>query len=714
MRLNTLGGRGRFARSGPRTDALVRSAGLGDGFSVKQLLEPLETRQLLAVDLAYTELAVANNALPGGSIQINSTITNNGDTAADAPFNVKFYLSTDNVLDGADTELGIFENMLSIPATGTRGFPFSVAIPSDATLGDRFVIAVADSGGVITEANEGDNTASAAFFVGNTAPEVSGVTIAPSTLTRASELTLLTISATDADNITGTLEVTYWYDLDDDGVLSTTADRLIGAGVNAPTTPSYVFTGPVPTFIRAGIGRIFAQAFDGLDTTVGSAAFTLTASNLPLVQSLTSSPSGAITWGESITFTAGGVSNPDDSGTVSTASLYRESNGTPGLQSDDEVIGDLTRDGTSDRWTLATTVQPEWGTGGVFYTRATDSADRTSEVVQQDFTFTSLPPVTIDSLTGPTGNARRGRAITLTANTISSNAQTVQFFRDSDGNGLLDTTTDELLGSNAPTDGAASLQFTIDPAWGASAQRFFAVGLDALGLEGTSVTRLQTLARNRAPKITALTSDVGSASKGSDLTLTSTGVTDDDGVSLGRVDFYRDSNNNGRFDSADILLGTGTQDGSRWSLTLTVPTSFRNGVNRFFTKATDIVGLRSPTRTLDITITRNVRPSITTFTVNPATASIGSRLTFLARGVSDNGSIASVGFFHDSNNNGSFDRNTDTLIGNGNRLGSSSNYRLRFNLPDGFAIGNQRFFAVAFDNLSVRGSTRIDTVTVNA
>lgn len=694
------------------------------GHSTTGLMESLEQRALLAVDLAYTELAVANNALPGGEITVNSTLTNSGDEAVTTPFSVKFYLSEDATLDGGDTELGTYDNNVTIPATGTLGFAKQLTIPDGTPLGARFIIGVADSGAAVAESNEANNNGSGAFFVGNTPPSVDTPLIGPFTgMTRTSTLTIIVLSATDDDGITGSLDLTFWYDVDSDGVLSEVTDRLVGAGEAGPNN-SYVYSGPVPTFVEPGLGRIFVKAFDGLDSTIRSGTFTLNASNEPVVQGITATPDSAVSWGEDITFTATGVSDPDDSGTVQAVRLYRDTNGVAGLQADaDELIGLMTRDGMSDRWSLSTVVDSDWGTTARFFAQATDSMDRVSVVAVSpprdigtaQFTFTARDPVTIGNLAGPAGAARRGRAITLTATGVSDNAELVRFYRDSDGNGTLDTGLDQLLAEVDPNAGSASTEFTIDPAWGAGAQKFFAQGSDDIGLAGETESLDVSLVANRAPRVRSVTANATTRSKGQTLILTANNVTDDDGqTGLAGVQFFRDSNRNGVFDaSTDVLLGDGARvDGTNnWRLSLVVPTNFRNGLNKIFAKAIDIVNVRSATRAIDVTATRNTKPVLGGFTATPAAANIGARLTFLATGVSDNGAIGSVRFYHDSNGNGRLDVNADTLIGVGNRRPGGS-YRRVFTLPGGFATGNQTFFAAAFDNLNARSAARSDSVSI--
>lgn len=718
MRLNSdgvAGGRPRSIRRGcgeTNSRRLADRAGLTDGLWGREAIQTLEPRQLLAVDLAYTTLAVGNNALPGGTVTVNSTLTNSGDTDLTDSFSVKFFLSEDDTLDGSDTELGTFDNSVTVPAGGIRGFAFDLTIPGDASEGDRFIIGVADSGGVIAETSEANNVGSGEFFVGNTAPVASAPIIGPFTMTRSSTLTIIELSATDDDGITGSLEVTFWYDVDQDNVLSESTDRLIGTGTAGPSN-SFVYSGPVPTFFRAGAGRIFVKAFDGLDSGVNSAAFTLQASNTPLVQSLVVSPAGAITWGEPIGFTATGVSGPDDSGTLAGVRLHRESNGMDGLQADDELVGEMSRDGMTDNWTLDTTVQIGWGAGSTFYAQGIDSMDRTGNAASADVTFNEVAAPTLTGLTGPSAPVRRARELTLTATGVSGTNESVSFYRDSNFDGVFDPNTDQLIRLVNNTDGDVSVTFIVDPTWGARKQRFFAVATDLLG-QTSDVGNLQlTMAKNRAPRFDTLTADVSSIGKGGTIEFTANNVRDDDGVEI--VEIYAETSGNSRLNiNQDTLLGTAQVINGSAVFNFTVPGNFTRGVHRFYGRALDIVGKRSPARQVDIRITVNTRPTIDTFNINKNSAAVGEEIRLLARGVNDNGSIGSVQFFFDSNGNGVFDRNTDLFIGFGNRLGSSRNWRLRYNVPAELGTGNKTFFVMALDNLNKRSRSDLDTVTITA
>lgn len=686
-------------------------------------LEALEERRLLAVDLLYSDLAPAGNTLPGGTVRVNSTIYNVGGTTAAEAFEVRFYLSQNSVFDpGVDTLLGMttLEPVLSgtppmpvvIPAGGNRGFPVDLEIPEGTAEGPWFIIGVADTGNAYNEDNEGNNVAAGQFFVGNTAPAIAAFTITPDPAERTSTLTLSATGVTDTDGINGLLVVDFYYD-DGDGVFSEASDRLIAPG--ARSTSTFTYTGPVPSFMEAGTVMVHAVAFDGIDRTVATETFELTAATSPVVQALTKTQPGNLPFGAPITLRATGVSGPDDGATLTSVAIYRESNGQPGLQTTgpdaDELAGNA-MDMGNGTWSLDLVVVPAWGENATFYAQGVDSMDRTGNVAEASFTFVNVPAPTSGDLTGPTGNVRRGRDITLTLNNVTGSSPAVTFYRDTNGNGVLDIGTDEPLGNGTANGDDYSLAFTIKPEWGAGTQRFFARVVDQFDRASEPEEVTVGLIRNKVPRIVAgLTANKASASKGSQLRLTAWNVRDDDGHPE-RVVFYREtSGDNTLQEDQDEIIGEGIRTARRWVLTFTVPVGFKRGMNRFYARAYDIVGARSLVKTIQVRITMNTRPAIGTFNIGRNQAPDTARVMFRANNVTDNGTIASVRFYFDANNDGIFQANTDTLVAQANRIGQSNNWRRQIRLNQ-FGEGNKRFFAVAVDNLGRTSPARADTIII--
>jgi hypothetical protein len=93
---------------------------------------------------------------------------------------------------------------------------------------------------------------------------------------------------------------------------------------------------------------------------------------------------------------------------------------------------------------------------------------------------------------------------------------------------------------------------------------------------------------DKPPTIAALTDSPDPVVKGSNITLTATGVADADvGDAVTKVEFYRDANNNGVLDpTTDTKLGEDTSSTGGWTYTGSTA-FFPTGSNRYFARAFD-------------------------------------------------------------------------------------------------------------------------------
>ena len=76
----------------------------------------------------------------------------------------RFYLSTNNIWDAADTPIGS-RAISPFAGGGSNPGPSSVTIPSGKATGNYFLIAKADADGVVTETNEANNTKAVAIRI---------------------------------------------------------------------------------------------------------------------------------------------------------------------------------------------------------------------------------------------------------------------------------------------------------------------------------------------------------------------------------------------------------------------------------------------------------------------------------------------------------------------------------------------------------------------
>jgi len=106
---------------------------------------------------------VPSSATWGATITIKDTTKNRGTVSAN-PSTTKYYLSTDTVFDGGDTEIsGHAVDTLAAGASfnGTATW----TIPTGTTKRIYYIIARADGGGVIDETDENNNNRAIKFEV---------------------------------------------------------------------------------------------------------------------------------------------------------------------------------------------------------------------------------------------------------------------------------------------------------------------------------------------------------------------------------------------------------------------------------------------------------------------------------------------------------------------------------------------------------------------
>jgi subtilisin family serine protease len=109
-------------------------------------------------DLAITSSSLPYSIAAGSSVTVNSTVTNQGAGAAGAS-TVRFYLSSNLVLDASDL---VLQGSRAVPALGAGassagGVP--VTIPAGTAPGGYYLLIKADGDGSVAEVNEGNNLA---------------------------------------------------------------------------------------------------------------------------------------------------------------------------------------------------------------------------------------------------------------------------------------------------------------------------------------------------------------------------------------------------------------------------------------------------------------------------------------------------------------------------------------------------------------------------
>ncbi|MEB3188968.1 MAG: CARDB domain-containing protein [Snowella sp.] len=138
-----------------------------------QVIESNESNNLISkaitinaaakADLNINAIAPSSVLVGGTSLSLNYKIANLGNASAASSL-TKFYLSTDALLDGADTVLGT-DTVSSLAAGANTNRSVSLTLASGLNQGAYYLFAQADSGNTVSESNEANNTNSGSFSV---------------------------------------------------------------------------------------------------------------------------------------------------------------------------------------------------------------------------------------------------------------------------------------------------------------------------------------------------------------------------------------------------------------------------------------------------------------------------------------------------------------------------------------------------------------------
>ena len=118
----------------------------------------------IGADLRVTSLAAPARAGSGDTIPVGDTTTNAAVAAPAGPSRTGYFLSSDAVLDAADTVLGSRPVGPLAPGAGDAGTAV-VTLPAGLSPGTWYLIAQADSEGALTERDETNNTRSRRLII---------------------------------------------------------------------------------------------------------------------------------------------------------------------------------------------------------------------------------------------------------------------------------------------------------------------------------------------------------------------------------------------------------------------------------------------------------------------------------------------------------------------------------------------------------------------
>jgi trimeric autotransporter adhesin len=108
-------------------------------------------------DLSFTSWSLSPTSLAAGAnLTVSETIANQGGDVA-APSTTRFYLSTNSTLDGSDLVLSPARAIPQLAVGASSSGSTIVTIPSGIAPGTYYVIAQADSDGVVPESVETNN-----------------------------------------------------------------------------------------------------------------------------------------------------------------------------------------------------------------------------------------------------------------------------------------------------------------------------------------------------------------------------------------------------------------------------------------------------------------------------------------------------------------------------------------------------------------------------
>jgi subtilisin family serine protease/uncharacterized membrane protein len=135
------------------TDVVEEADAPGQANNWKATATPVIVGRDLIPTLAT---ATPRSTAPGKTLSVQSSVKNQGGQGA-GPFNVAIYLSTDTGYEVGVDRLLSSRAVAGLAAGATSTATTPVTIPADTSPGTYFLLVVADSGGAVAEANNGNN-----------------------------------------------------------------------------------------------------------------------------------------------------------------------------------------------------------------------------------------------------------------------------------------------------------------------------------------------------------------------------------------------------------------------------------------------------------------------------------------------------------------------------------------------------------------------------
>jgi hypothetical protein len=519
---------------------------------------------------------------------------------------------------------------------------------------------------------------------------------------------------TDSDG--GTIaRVEFFRDANNNGTFEAGTDVRLGVDTSA-TAGAYTLTVATTAF-PAGTVTVFARAQDN-NGGLGAAASTtvVVTNNTPTVGTLTGTPAPLVAVGAPVTLAVASATDVD--GTIASVQFYLDDGLTPGqIDPADTLLG---ADGLAAGGYRITVNSTAFGVGqNTVLARAVDNDGAFSQTVSAVVRVNAAP--TVATLTPAAGTVARLSSVLLTAGGVADTDGTVrkvEFFRDVNGNGVLDVGVDRLLGSDSSAAGGYTfLASTAGFATGTNT--LFARAVDNNTGAGAVATTTITVT-NVLPTITSAT--VRSSPTpflGQNITITTAAARDTDG-GVSTVLFFRESNGVPGLQPAaegmvDADTAIGEDNSAVGGYTLTVATlgslGFAVGSNTVYSCVVDTDGGNNFVSTTFTIGAANAGPVVGTFTAPGGSVARLTAIALSAEAVTDaDGTVRAVEFYRDRNGNGRVDVGIDLLLGT-DTTATGGVYTI--NAPTLlFATGANTVLARAQDNRLAFGEAVAQTVTI--
>jgi lamin tail-like protein/Big-like domain-containing protein len=544
----------------------------------------------------------------------------------------------------------------------------------------------------------------------NWAPIISTFTDSPDPVIFGEEDLTLTADVSDSGDVITRVE--FYHDSDGDSSLDPVKDTLLKADTNG--ADGWSWTGSTASF-DIGNNRYFVRARDDDGVWSRVSATIGRVNSPPTIGSLDDDPD-PVSQSSTLTLTASNVADTD--GTIAFVEFYRDSNTNEQFDEGVDAILGTDNDG-GDGWSWSNTPSIFSFPLGLnrYFARARDGDGAWSNVVETTGSIEppNTPP-TIGSLIDSPDPVLLGATLTLTANNVNDtdgNVVAVAFFRDANGNAILDPTLDQLL--DFDINGADGWSITKSTAaYPSGINTYFAQARDDKNDWSNVVsTTGEVESPNVSPVVASLSDNPDPIIEGHTLTLTAAGVNDEDGT-IASVEFYHDSNGNGALDIGiddgfDDLLGVGTKVGDDWVWSGSTA-GYEVGEHRFFARAQDNKDEWS--NTVDTTTqvdSSNVAPTVGSLSDNPDPVVAGNDMTLTANGAADtDGTITTVEFYRDGGN-GVFEPGTDELLGTDTNGADGWNWTVT---TTELLLGESTYFTRVQDDLGVWSDSVSTTNTV--